>query len=594
MKQINILAILPYEGMKELMNAEANKHSEISLHAFVGDLAEGFEIAKREISVADYDILISRGGTAELLRKEFRDIPVLEIMTSFEDILHTISLAKNYQEKFAVVSFPTIASRAQGLCDLLQYDIEVQTIYSSEEVQPTLKKMQKAGYTMIVGDMVTTTGAKSIGLNAILITSGRDSVNSVLDQAKMLFSIQKKMSSERNRLQWTLRTIPFYVTILNEDGDIILSNVAKTEKNEVYFSLIKNKFPEMLQAISMHIDRQVGSMIYSIDSVSRVVDDRKEVAVYGRSIFREIPIEKGGISLVEDKEDESYMFGSPFGITNSIGQTHETILKYCESNLPVLILGEQGTGKDAAANMIHSGGQNNGKPYYIIDCSLVTDKEWHGFLEDPASPLSDLDCTIYFKNIHAISSANEKRLRGLIEQTNLFKRNRIIFSAVIKGEEERGPMVEYILGQAECLLLQSLPLRERTKDIPSLSAIYLNSLNSEFGKQIIGFEPGAETVLLQFPWPGNVPQFKRVLRELVIRTDSYYITKEDVSDCIRNEIFASEEKVASNINLNQALDDIIYDVIQMVLKQENMNQKKAAERLCISRSTIWRILKDHE
>ncbi len=594
MRRINILAILPYEGMREIMSAAANEHSEISLYAFVGDLAEGIEIAKQEMSVTDYDILIARGGTAELLRKEFHDTPVLEIMTSFEDILHTIRLARNYQEKFAVVSFPTIASRAKGLCDLLQYDIEVHTIYSSQEVRPLLKEMQKAGYTMVVGDMVTTTVAKSIGLNTILITSGKDSIESVLDQAKMLFSVQNKTSFERNRLNWALRTIPIYVTIFNEDGEIILSNVEKTEKTETYFSLIKSRFPKLLQNITMHMDRQVGSVIFSIDSVSRIIDGKKEVAVYGRSIFHEVPVEKGGISLIEDKDDDNYAFESPFGMTSSVGQTHETILKYCESMLPVLILGEQGTGKDTAANMIHRSGQNNGRPYYIINCSLVTDKEWNSFLESPSSPLSDVNCTVYFKNIHAISSANEKKLQDLIEQTNLCKRNRVIFSAVVKGDETKCSMAEYILNKVNCLLLQSLPLRRRTEDISSLSAIYLNNLNSEFGKQIIGFEPGVEDILLRFPWPGNIPQFKRVLRELVIRTNTYYITKENVASCIQNEIFTYDEKVTSNINLNQTLDDIMYDVLRMVLKQENMNHKKTAERLNISRSTIWRILKAHK
>lgn len=58
------------------------------------------------------------------------------------------------------------------------------------------------------------------------------------------------------------------------------------------------------------------------------------------------------------------------------------------------------------------------------------------------------------------------------------------------------------------------PLRSRSDEIPSLSSLYLNSLNLELGKQISGFEPRAIEMLRQYPWPNNYTQFKNLLRSL--------------------------------------------------------------------------------
>ena len=592
MKQIKVLAVLPYAGMKEMIISAAEEYSEISLQAYVGDLKKGVEIVRKQKNLMDCDLVISRGGTAEMLKKEFEDLPVLEIPISFEDVFRSILLAKNYQEKFAIVSFPAIASRAKELCDLLQYDIEVYTIRSTEEAKKLLLELRQKGCTMVVGDMTTATAAKNLGMNAVLIMSGRDSVNATLNQAKLFFSMRKKETAEFERMKWAVMSSPQLILIFDENRQLVYNNIDQEDGEEDYIAFARDNLDVMLKHDTYHTECQLGNTVFLIEAICHQTENGREVIVYGRKVYKEPIIKQSGILLADDSDD-GYAFESPFGVTNSIGQAREAIMRCAESRLPVLILGEPGTGKDAAASSIYHLGYNNTKPRYIIDCELVNNKEWNDFFEKTSSPLLDVNCTIYFKNIHAISGANEKKMRDLIEHTNLCKRNQVIFSAEVKRGEEKCQLAEYILANVKCFLLQALPIRQRKEDVTSLSVIYLGNLNAEFGKQIIGFEPGAEEVLLQYQWPGNVTQLKRVLRELVIKTDGCYITKKDVAECIRNEVFVSEETAIGNIDLNQTLDDITYDVIRMVLKRENMNQKKAAEKLNVSRSTIWRVLKSH-
>ena len=85
---VRILGIAPYEGMKLAMERAAETYSNVSLDTFVGDLEQGVDIVRQNLD-STYDCIISRGGTAELIRR-VTDIPVVEIHLSVYDILRTI------------------------------------------------------------------------------------------------------------------------------------------------------------------------------------------------------------------------------------------------------------------------------------------------------------------------------------------------------------------------------------------------------------------------------------------------------------------------------------------------------------------------
>ena len=122
-RKLKILGIAPYDGMKVLMEKVAEQRNDIILDAFVGDLYDGVEIVKNR-SHYNYDAIISRGGTAELIEKVV-DIPTIEVEFSVYDILRAIKLAENYSDRHAIVGFPAITRSAHLLCDLLQYKIDI-------------------------------------------------------------------------------------------------------------------------------------------------------------------------------------------------------------------------------------------------------------------------------------------------------------------------------------------------------------------------------------------------------------------------------------------------------------------------------------
>ena len=131
-----------------------------------------------------------------------------------------------------------------------------------------------------------------------------------------------------------------------------------------------------------------------------------------------------------------------------------------------------------------------------------------------------------------------------------------------------------------------------------ISSLYLNNLNVELNKQIIGFEPEAMKFLTDYSWPGNYNQFKRLINELVLISSSPYIKLNSVKKVIEKENSdlpadqnTSQKYISLKIGKNKTLEEINSEIIEQILNYNNGNQSLTAKQLGISRTTLWRYLK---
>lgn len=244
--QARILGIAPYEGMQAAMERAVENNPDIHLDVFIGDLEEGIAVA-REHQSADYDCILSRGGTAQMIQ-QVTDIPVVEIPVSVYDVLRTIHLAENYVEQYAIVGFPNITETAHTLCDLLKNPASIVTIHSAKEVRPVLSRLQAAGYRMIIGDMVTNTTARELGMNALLITSGVESLHGALAQAVSVSRSFRRLRQENLILSKVLGEETGSLLVLKEDGQVYYPQNA--DPSPELLTILREKsrrFPSMVR-----------------------------------------------------------------------------------------------------------------------------------------------------------------------------------------------------------------------------------------------------------------------------------------------------------------------------------------------------------
>ena len=607
-RPIRILGIAPYKGMKAIMQGLAAERDDIDLDVFIGDLEQGVEIAQRNIH-SNYDIIISRGGTAELIN-QITHIPVIEVALSVYDILRAIKLAQNYADRYAIMGFPGITENAHLLCDLLQYKIDIFTIHSQEEVQKTLKELKRQGYRMVLCDMITNTTAKRLGMNAILITSGTESISAAFDQAVKLSTSYASIKAENNFFSDILRNSSHYTLVLRQDGEIFFSSFEDAHTFSL-LNVLKKELTNVLNGTTLKFFRNVDGTLYSFTCCSISLMDRSYGVFYFTSSPVPLATSKYGIRYSNQQEAEDQFFNSFYSITSSAGNLQATINNIDQTAFPIMLSGESGSGQTQAARIIYSKSQFRGNPLISIDCSLINDKSWNFITNHYNSPFNDNNNTIYLSDITALPENRLRQLLSIIIDTGLCRRNRVILSCSFQAGHGIPSKAMEFVNQLSCITVHLSPLRDLINEIPTLSSLYLNTINFSMTNQIIGFEPEAMELLKQYDWPYNYTQFKRVLNELALITTTPYIQANHVATLLEKErstftssIIKSKKSEADQnvntsasasdiypINLNRTLEEITNEIIHLTLERNGGNQSAAAKKLGIGRTTLWRYLK---
>ncbi len=588
--KIKVLGIAPYEVMKTAIERLAKNRTDLELNAYVGDLNYGKELVIRHAD-ENYDAIISRGGTAQVI-KEVTDIPVVDISLSVYDILRAIKLAENYQERYAIVGFSNITSSAYLLCDLLQYQVDIFTVYSDTEVPPLLNRLKSQDYNMVVCDMISYTEAKLLGLNAILITSGQESIEDAFNQAIKISTSHNKIRHDNLFLKEVIKNSGSHTVIFDSQDNIYFSTWDKENEIEVY-DLLRRELPNVRSSSNHKAFKNVEGTLFSISSYMLPYEEQLYAVFYFTD--SKIPITHGkyGLHFSNKKEAQEHFFNSFYNMTGVIGDLADSIDQISRSPFPVMIIGEYGTGKDQIARLLYTQSPLQTNPLVTVDCSQITDKEWSYLTNHYNSPFNDNNNTIYFKGIDALDPERNHQLISSIINTNLYRRNRLLFSCTSQKDSWLSNEGQDFVKRFSCLTVCLPPLRERIHELPTLSSMYLSKLNMTLGKQLIGFEAKAMEMLMHYDWPQNYTQFKRLTRELAVLTTTPYITSNSVAvllDKERSSIYKSYETVS--MDLERPLDEIIKDIIKKAVADNNGNQSLTARQLQISRTTLWRYLKE--
>ena len=180
MRKIRVLAIAPYEGMAKLILDVANDYENIDITTYIGNLDIGAKIAKEQI-YNNYDVIISRGGTANLIRESV-DIPVVEVSISAQDVLSAIKSTENYEGKFVIAGFSNTTEYAKMICEIMNYNIPIITFNNSDDAYEKLKELQNNEVSLVVSDMIGSMTARQLGMNSILLSSGVESIRQAFDE----------------------------------------------------------------------------------------------------------------------------------------------------------------------------------------------------------------------------------------------------------------------------------------------------------------------------------------------------------------------------------------------------------------------------
>jgi len=590
--RIRVLGIAPYEGMKTLMGNLAEEYPQIDLTLFVGDRELGLEIARANFH-GNYDVVISRGDTAVMLRQDL-SLPVVEIEVTMYDLLRALRLADGLDGRPAFVAAPVIAESARQLCEVMGDGMEVYTYESRSKVEPILLELQQGHCQTVLCDALANTTAKRLGMNAFLVTSSVESIRRAFDQALLICGSQRRLREENLFLRELIQGQISQTVVFDHDGNLFLSTL--NDPVPELLELLRRELPESQNGPERRIIRNLGGMLYSIRS--RQIDSGGQPHTAFFVDARKTPLSpnQAGIRFATRPEAESDFYDSIFSFAGTIGDFQEEIARINQSSAPVMVSGEDGTGKESMVSALYMRSVLRNNPLVSVNCSLLNDKSWTFLLEHHNSPLSDEGNTLYFASVDVLSPERRQQLLAVLAEMDVCRRNRVIFSCVCQPGEFISTVGSLFIDKLCCLTLYLPPLRQMAERIPTLVNLSLSYLNADLPRQILGVEPEAMALLQNFQWPHNYTQFRRVIGGLAVTAPGQAITADSVRQLLRKErnvgaFILRAENAAMPLDLGRTLEEINQDVAQRVLEETGGNQTTAAKRLGISRTTLWRLLK---
>ena len=590
---VRVLAIAPYDSMAVSLIHAVEAFPNIRMKTYTGDLEEGAAIV-RKVDLLEYDVILSRGGTAELIRS-FTDLPVVEISISVYDVLRIIKLSENYTDSFAVVGFPAVTASAHTLCNLLRITAPIVTVYDAEGAAAALDRLHEQNIQTVICDKVTHAYARTKGFNALLITSGENSIQQALREAEIQGSSFRRMRLENQFLHRLLQGGGAQYMVFDDREELVYSFPEKAGEELVSFA--RRRIPAVREEEENLVYHQEGTTLYAVTANLFRFQERRYWLFRVESGSMPMHTRHPGIRSYDAVECEQLFMNSFFSVSGSLAPLKQRLISVTNSARAVMIVGEEGTGREQIARYLYLNGRSRSRPLVVVDGIQLGTKGWAYLLENHGSPLAASGMTILFQHLEDVPVQYQQELFSLMEDTNLSRRLRLIFSV---SEQEGEPLPGFIRQLSVKLgpLTLHLPtLRNRQDEIPALASVYLGTLNEELGKQLSGFEPGAMEMMMRYDWPGNYSQFKNFLQEMAVLASGPYISTHDVAEQLARERRIHRHSQASGEGFTysgQTMEEITRSIAQQALLSNRGNQSQTARQLGISRTTLWRMLSHEE
>jgi two-component system, NtrC family, response regulator HydG len=298
------------------------------------------------------------------------------------------------------------------------------------------------------------------------------------------------------------------------------------------------------------------------------------------------------------------------------------------TNYSIILYGESGTGKEVIAKTIHNTSDRRDQPFIAMDCGTIsrelagselfghvkgaftgaiTDKAGHFELANGGTlfldEVANLSPEIQAALLRVIQERKFKRVGGTREM-EVDVRIIVASNENLMDACKKGKFREDLYHRFNEFSIHLPPLRERKSDIPLFAAFFLEKTNRELNKNIEGYEPEVMEMFLNYGWPGNLREFRNVVRRAVLLTTSgkintrvlpWEITNSDMRQS--NEIWL-KPGMTKNSPKDPDLKDVAaraeFEVIMNVLKEVNFNKTRAAEILKIDRKTLYNKIKVYQ
>jgi two-component system, NtrC family, response regulator HydG len=327
-----------------------------------------------------------------------------------------------------------------------------------------------------------------------------------------------------------------------------------------------------------------------------------------------------------EADNESFLVGH----APATKEIYKQIDLVAPTNYSIILYGESGTGKEVIARTIHQKSLRKDKPFVAMDCGTLskelagselfghvkgaftgalTDKEGHFELANGGTlfldEVANLSYEIQAALLRVIQERKYRRVGGTKEM-DVDVRIIVASNENLLDAYKKGKFREDLFHRFNEFSMILPRLQERKQDIPLFAEFFLTKSNGELNKDVEGFEDEVMEVFLNYSWPGNLREFRNVIRRSALLTTSALVNTSVLPAEIINSTLlkhaddrhsfdnSHHQNEHKEIDLKNSAAEAEYNVIMTVLKQVNYNKTKAAEILKIDRKTLYNKIKAYQ
>lgn len=640
-----ILLVSTYNQLAESARKIAEEMDlDLDLHIYEGGIMRNGHIYAKDNQDA-YDVIISQGGTAEAI-KSLVDTPVVSIEIRTFDFLNALFKAKEYGDKIGLVVYKSDSLKdLEGLRDMLDIDFKVFPYGSKEELKKQVDESIALGRLTLVGmgDCILET-AKEENLNCVVINSGEKQIREAIIAAKNICDFGKREKEKAERFKTIIDYSGDGIVALDKNDFIVTFNPIaekifnlnasqvldksiyddKIKKHFVYIcgdgsqqlnKLVKiNNKQFIMNRLPIIIEKERFSMVMTFQEISKIQELEQKVRTQ---------LYKKGLVAKYNFDD---ITGESIAIKNTINQAK----KIGKTNTTILITGETGTGKELFAQSIHNISPRKKGPFVAINCAALPENllesELFGYEEGAFTGakkggkigLFELahGGTIFLDEIGEIPLSLQGRLLRVLQEREVLRVGgdyilnvdiRVIAATnfnLYKMVKE-GKFREDLYFRLNILDLKLPPLRERKEDIPLLIKNFIAYMNEKHETNIEGVTESGMKLMKEYGWPGNVRELENFTEKMCILSNAPMIDEELVTQLLYHNQYLrdmgedGDDTIAigdnNTIAVNMGkLKDIELQVIKEASKLVKGDKELLADKLGISRTTLWKRLKEIE
>jgi DNA-binding NtrC family response regulator len=306
-------------------------------------------------------------------------------------------------------------------------------------------------------------------------------------------------------------------------------------------------------------------------------------------------------------------FGEIIGASPAMLKLFKTIAQVAPLDCSILIQGESGTGKELVARSLHLNSPRAPKPFVSFNCGSFSEElianelfghEKGAFTGALTTKLGLLETanggTVFLDEIGEMPQSMQVKLLRVLQERSFLRVGGVtpikldvrLIAASNRNLEKMiaaGQFRQDLYYRLKVVLIELPPLRQRLEDITPLTVHFANKAAEQFGKKPLAILPEFIDTLSSYSFPGNVRELEHIVeRAVALNQDSTLRLSDLPPDIVPGSAPPDEKAVAESTHLK----DLEMDHILAVYRQCGYNQKKTARKLGISRTTLWRRMRD--